>query len=264
MTNSIPDTKATWRTVAAEEIRDLWVRGPGLWVLLVLAIILSVSTIVLARTAAVNLLDAREGALVLVKLASGLGAVLALLYGADALSGERDRGTLEPLLLTPVARRDLVIGKLVAALTLWVAGFALTIPYLSVVGMASGITGAAVIASGIAGALASLFLGSVGIAISVRSRSNRSSLLASLLVLAILTFPGLIPSSSVNAGFVAFVTRADPIASLLRFLNGVVVDELPISAELDWLPIPALLAVGAVLIAAALGRQIALEPGKAE
>jgi sodium transport system permease protein len=34
----------------------------------------------------------------------------------DATAGERDRGSLEPLLINPVRRRDLVLGKLIASL----------------------------------------------------------------------------------------------------------------------------------------------------
>jgi len=48
-----------------------------------------------------------------------IGSLLALLAAADAISGERERGTLETLLLAPISRRSLVIGKGVAALTLW-------------------------------------------------------------------------------------------------------------------------------------------------
>lgn len=47
------------------------------------------------------------------QVAVAVGALLALLVAADAVSGERERGTLESLLLTPVARGELVLGKLV-------------------------------------------------------------------------------------------------------------------------------------------------------
>ena len=58
------------------------------------------------------------------------GALLALLAAADAISGERERGTLESLLLTPVPRRHLVSGKLLAALSLWFAALIVAVPYI--------------------------------------------------------------------------------------------------------------------------------------
>lgn len=66
--------------------------------------------------------------------------MLAMLVGGmylaiDGTAGERERQSLEPLLITPVARRDLVLGKLVAvigfallALAILLSGFALMVP----------------------------------------------------------------------------------------------------------------------------------------
>ena len=51
------------------------------------------------------------------------GVFIGLIIGADGISGERERGTLEVLLLTPTSRRQLMIGKLLAALTPWPAAF---------------------------------------------------------------------------------------------------------------------------------------------
>jgi sodium transport system permease protein len=45
----------------------------------------------------------------------------------DTTAGERERGSLEPLLINPVARRDFVLGKLLASLPFAVACLALTL-----------------------------------------------------------------------------------------------------------------------------------------
>jgi ABC-2 type transport system permease protein len=50
-----------------------------------------------------------------------VGVLVTLLVSADAIRRERERGTLESLLLTLVSGRAIVLGKLVAALTLWFA-----------------------------------------------------------------------------------------------------------------------------------------------
>ena len=46
----------------------------------------------------------------------GLICLLAPALTADLISGERERQTLDLLLVTPLSRRQIVIGKLVAAL----------------------------------------------------------------------------------------------------------------------------------------------------
>ena len=45
----------------------------------------------------------------------------------DATAGERERGSLEPLLLTPVSRSDLVIGKWLATILFGMVGVFITL-----------------------------------------------------------------------------------------------------------------------------------------
>ena len=45
----------------------------------------------------------------------------------DATAGERERGSLEPLLINPIPRREIVIGKLLASLPFAVLGVAVTL-----------------------------------------------------------------------------------------------------------------------------------------
>jgi sodium transport system permease protein len=60
-----------------------------------------------------------------------LSAIMGSVYAAnDSVAGEKERGTLETLLLAPLSRRDLVLGKFLA-----VAGVALVSSLLSVIGL---------------------------------------------------------------------------------------------------------------------------------
>ena len=72
-----------------------------------------------------------------------------LTVAIDATAGERERGSLEPLLTTPVRRRDLALGKLAATMTfmalslaLTCAAFCATLPWipLATLGMTSHFT----------------------------------------------------------------------------------------------------------------------------
>ena len=109
-------------------------------------------------------------------MAVAVGALLTLLAGADAVSGERERGTLESLLLSPASRLGLTAGKLLAALSLWAAAFAITLPYVWFLGRGVGIVGDSVVTGAVVGTLLAVFLASLGVLISVFSVSNRVSL----------------------------------------------------------------------------------------
>src|SRR5919202_2112772 len=107
--------------VARQELRDLWLGGRGVLLLLAFSVLVSVITYLSATNQAVNFLEQHEAVNLTLQVAVAVGGLIALLIGADAISGERERGTLESLLLTPVPRSQLIGGKLVAALSVWFA-----------------------------------------------------------------------------------------------------------------------------------------------
>src|SRR5437870_516163 len=102
-----------WAVVTGQELRDLWLGGRGLILSLAFSVLLSVLAYLVATNQALNFLEQRESVNLTLQVAIAVGALLALLAAADTVSGERERGTLEALLLTPVSRRQLTGGKIV-------------------------------------------------------------------------------------------------------------------------------------------------------
>ena len=88
-----------------QELRDLWLGGRGLVLGFAFSLLLSVIAYLVATNRALNFLEQREAVNLTLQVAVAVGALLTLLVAADAVSGERERGTLESLLLTPVSRR---------------------------------------------------------------------------------------------------------------------------------------------------------------
>src|SRR4029453_212508 len=81
-----------------------------------------------------NFLEQREAVNLVLQVALTVGVLVTLLVSADTISGERERGTLESLLLTPVGRRSIAVGKLLGALSLWLGCAVVSIPYPGGVG----------------------------------------------------------------------------------------------------------------------------------
>ena len=95
--------RRTWAVVAGQELRDLWLGGRGLLLLLGFSVLVSAITYLGATSEGINFLEKRETVNLTLQVAVAFGALVALLAAADAISGERERGTLESLLLTPGA-----------------------------------------------------------------------------------------------------------------------------------------------------------------
>ena len=244
--------RSRWSVVAEQECRDLWVGGRGPLLVFAYSVLLSVMTYLAATNRAVNFLEQREAVNLTLQVAVSVGLLLTLVVSADAISGERERGTLEALLLAPVSRRAIVGGKLFAAVTLWLACFLVSIPYLWVLGRGVAAARQAGLLQLGVGTLVALALGCLGLLISACSTSNKASLATSLLVLFALYAPTQIPALPKN--WVGdFLVRVNPIGAALHYISQVLLNRHPWTQDLSYLVSPVVLAVlaGGLLIVAA-------------
>jgi ABC-2 type transport system permease protein len=249
---------AGWAVVADRELRDLWLGGRGLVLLVAFAALLSVTFYLSATDQALNFLEQREAVNLTLQMTVAVGGLLALLAAADSVSGERDRGTLETLLLTPVSRRSLVVGKAVAALSLWIAAFAVAVPALWFLAGGVGLAGVAVLAGLVVGSLLSLFLVGYGLTISCLSGSSRFSLAVSLFGLLAIYAPSQLPTAAQRGWAGELLQRIDPIAACLHYLGAIVVNAHPPGRDADWLIGPVIAAVLAPAVALAVAGRLGL------
>jgi ABC-2 type transport system permease protein len=229
--------------VAGQELRDLWLGGRGLPLAFGFGVLVSVITYLGATNEAINFLEQREAVNLTLQVAVAVGGLLGLLVAADSISGERERGTLESLLLTPVPRRHLVAGKLLAALSLWLVAIVLTVPYVWFLGHGVGAVGDAVATGFAVGTLLALALTAFGVVVSALAASNRLSLSVSLFVLLAVFAPTLLPSGAQQGWAGELLLRVNPMTAGEHFISKVVINNHDWSREASWLVSPIAAAV---------------------
>jgi ABC-2 type transport system permease protein len=249
-------TRPAWTVVAGQELRDLWLGGRGLLLTLAFSGLLSVLSYLVATNQALNFLEQRESVNLTLQVAIAVGALLALLGGADAISGERERGSLEGLLLTPVSRLQLTSGKLLAAVSLWFGAFVVTIPYVWFLGRGVGIVGDALATGVLVGTLLAVFLVSLGVLVSIFAGSNRVSLSVSLFVLLALFAPTQFPSGTQQSWAGDLLLRANPLTAGEHYVGKIVVDGHDWSQDATWLISPIAAAALFAFLAAAVGARM--------
>jgi ABC-2 type transport system permease protein len=247
--------------VADRELRDLWLAGRGLLLVLAYTVLLSVTSYLVAANQALNFLEQREAVGLTLQVAVAVGALLVLLGAADSVSGERERGTLESLLLSPTPRRSLVIGKAVAALSLWAAAWIVSLPYVWYLGRGVGVVGVAGAGSLTVGSLLALFLAGYGLFISIIVSSNRLSLSVSLFVLLALYAPTQMPTAVQNSWIGELLLRLDPFTAGLRYLGRLVINGRGAGQGAGWLIGPLVAAVVAVAAALIVAGRLGLQGG---
>jgi ABC-2 type transport system permease protein len=239
-----------WIVVAGQELRDLWLGGRGLVLSFAFSLLLSVIAYLVATNRALNFLEQRESVNLTLQVAIAVGALLALLAAADTVSGERERGTLESLLVTPVSRFEITLGKLLAALSLWLAALVITVPYVWFLGRGVGLVGDALASGLVVGTFLAIFLASFGVLISVFASSNRVSLSLSLLVLLALFVPTQLPTSAQQGWAGDLLLRLNPMTAGEHYVGKIVTNGHAWSQDVSWLVSP--LVAAAVFAAAAL------------
>jgi ABC-2 type transport system permease protein len=263
-TAAAPDVRS--RTVrsgpvlAEQELCDLWLSGRGLALMLAHSTLLSAITYLIATNQELNFLEQREAVSLTLQLAVVVGALLVVLVAADAVSGERERGTLESLLLTAAPRRSLLAGKGLAALSLWFGAFAVSIPYIWWIGRDVGTFGKALAGGLLVGTLLALVVTGIGLLVTTFSQSNGVSLAISFVVLLALLAPSQLPAEAGRGWAGELLQRLDPFSAGLLYLERLIINAHPLSQDLELLIAPAVLALASPAVALLLGGRLTLLP----
>src|SRR5437867_1586063 len=122
----------SWWIVCRRETRDLWVGGKALYLILIYSLLLGGYSYLLASNADTLLLPVPEMIQEMVRHSIAIAVFICLVVAADGVSGDRERSTLEVLLLTPASRRQIAVGKFFAAFSAWPVALVIAIPYWAV------------------------------------------------------------------------------------------------------------------------------------
>jgi ABC-2 type transport system permease protein len=254
----------TWWLVFTRELAELWISGRALTLLLIYCVLLGIMSYVLASNSELSLIPPNEMVYETVKAAIAVGVFISLIIGADSISGERERGTLESLLLTPTSRRQIIIGKFLAAVSPWPAAMLITIPYLVVLAQGDEILIPAILwGAALGSALAPAFTG-VGMFVSFWCSANKNSLFVSLGIYVLILLPTQLPGRAQTGVAGQFLQWINPIAAANHFLSKHLVNHRTLAEFWPWLTAPvafALVVFGLLFLYAGPG--LRLEPGRA-
>jgi len=256
---SNPQTLPNWWIVAARELADLWMGTRALTMLILFSILMGVMTFLLATNSELSLIPPKEMLFLTLQATIAIGLFIGLSIGADSISGERERATLEGLLLTPAKRREIVVGKFLATISPWPAVLAVAIPYLMILAPEGEVLGLSLLWGSLLGTVLVVSFSGFGMLVSFWANSNKTSLSLSLVVYLIFLLPTQFPGTA-QAGTVGqFVKKINPMESTNQFLEKVIVNNRTPEEMASWLTAPiafALLVLGLLFWYAAPNLQL--------
>jgi len=217
--------------IARKEAGEILASGRGQGWLLALSAILSVLSLLLVSNTELSLLDNAQVVYMMMGTVTALGALLAVALGSDAVAGERERGTLVPLLLAPVTGTEIVLGKMGGQVVAWFATYGLALPYVWAVGSSGQNLAQAVGYLALFGTPVVLTFGFYAYGLSARFVSVRSALLTALITLVLFASPLVMgPGLRDNPIGKAF-DAVNPFSAALNSFDSVVIDSQPFTAQ---------------------------------
>jgi ABC-2 type transport system permease protein len=238
----------TWWLVFGRELKDLWIGGKALVMLLLFSILLGVLTYVMASNSELSLIPPKEMVYETLKTAIAVGIFIGLVIGADSISGERERSTLEALLLTPTSRIQIVLGKLLAAVSPWPVAFLITVPFLRVLSQGDEVFGQAVLFGAILGSVMVPAYVGVGMLVSFWSSNNRTSFFTSLGIYILFLVPAQLPGKAQTGPMGQFLQWVNPMAATSHFLSKTLVNNFSVSEYQVWLTSPLFFAAAVMAV----------------
>ena len=219
-----------WTIAYKESAQMLSSQRCLLW-LLAFSSLLSAFSLLLASNTELSLLDNAQVVYMMAGTVLAAGALLAAILGSDAYAGEKERGTLVPLLCAPVAPNTLLAGKAIGLLTAWIAMFAVATPYLWAVGANGQNLGAAVFYLALFGTPVVLGFGYLAMALSARTGSVPASLLTTVTLLMLAASPLLIGPGLRGSAIGRALDAINPFAGALNTFDSVIIDSEPFAAQ---------------------------------
>lgn len=195
-------------------------------------ILMSVYSILLISNIEMSLLDNAHAAYMLTTLVLILSLLVTLLLGSDAIAGERERGTLEVLLLSPVNGRSVSVSKLFNILFTWLILFVLSLPYLwAIAGNGQNLV-PAIIALLVTGTLCVTIVGGISLILSMKFQTVKGAIFTGMTVFLLLTSPAILGASLRKNVVGRFIDAIDPVMGAINTLDSVIIDSQGISFQL--------------------------------
>ncbi len=231
--------RLVWWLVFKQEFIELWVGGRILNFLVVFSVLMSITAFLLATNNELSLLPVKQTVVVALTATITFGLFIGLIIAAESISGERERATLESLLLTPTSHRQIVFGKFLVALSPWPAALLLSIPYIATLARGDEVLGPALVWGAVMGTLLAMAFIGFGILVSIWSNSNRISLFISLLVYIICLIPAQLPTEFQVTPAGILIASMDPVEATRQFMLKTLMEGRPISEVWLFLVAPA-------------------------
>jgi ABC-2 type transport system permease protein len=159
----------------------------------------------------------------------GFGLLLTIIFAASSISNEKEQGTLESLMLTPLSKGKLIASKWVSVLAIWLTIALIATPY--VMTLAGGTPLHAVIILFLFG-FATLFAASFAafaLAVSSLLHSSKNAIMIAVAVFLVFALPAFLATTMKKTGFGKIIDSISPLSGAKTIMKDMFINKQSMS-----------------------------------
>ena len=248
--------------IVKKEFKESLYENKGIWMMVAAAFILSALCFLVTNIKEGSVLAQTDILQYAIKAVLFITLTISTVLGSSAFASEREENTLESLLLTPISKLNLTLAKFLGVLVVGIILCLVSIPYLIAIGLGSGLVLQAILVTFFCGILLLLAFTSISIGLSVLMGNSKASILTSVLVVLILTFPAFIQGLFKLSPIGIFFLKFDPMASCFNMMASMLTDRVSFFAQMQHIVPLVLFALIGVSFMVIASRRVALKGEK--
>lgn len=221
-----------------KEIREQVLSKKGVWIYFAITVLFSGLAFSFVSVKELSLLAQVEVNMTFMKVMIGLSALIALVLGSTMYSTEKEQGTLESLLLTPLSPIQITISKVLGIMVFWFVISFLSLPYFYTLAMGTDLFPKILVYLYLVGLPLVISFTSFSIAFSAWLSSTKNALMISIVLFIVTAIPMFLSTTMKKSGFAFFFDRISPVSSSFLALKDYLVNKFSASVMIiDVLPI---------------------------
>lgn len=214
------------RFIIKKEFKESLFDSKGLWMIVAAACILSGLCFLVVNMKEGSVLAQSDILQYAIKAALFLTLTVSMVLGSSSFVVEREENTMESLLLTPVSKLSLAMAKYLGVMLIGVLLLTSSIPYLIAIGAGSTLIPSAIFMLFFGGLLLLVAFVAVSVIFSILMNSSKASILTSILVMIVLTFPAMIQGLFKLSPLGLFILKIDPVACCFNMMGKLLTDKV--------------------------------------
>ena len=221
-----------------KEIREHVFSRKGVWIFFAISILFSGLTYSFISVKELSLLAQVEVNMTFMKALIGISILVSIILGSTMVSGEKEQGTLESLLLTPLSKVKIILSKVVGILVFWLIISVISIPYFYALTYGTNMLLTILSYLYLIGLPLVISFSLLSLAFSTWISSSKNATLLSIVLFLVTAIPMFLSTTMKKSGFAHLVDSLSPVSASMLTLKDWLVNKLSVvSIFMDSLPV---------------------------